>query len=302
MFQHKTIIVYLTDTTAIIYTFQHQTLSVLTRIPWDGKNIRAVYEYLEKKLKIYQAALILSGNLCYVLTISLPSQHIVRASVQQEAQDRIPELLTNVNFDWKIISTNKTRISRLQVVAIIERVTTALNDASRASRVSFAGIEPIAVLLAEETKTIPHPHILLWGTEETVGVVAYQGGADFAEVITGASQPFTILEEYFRSHFPEQPIVTLVAKELIQSGTVAIPTHWQVTPYTFHPIPILLRNIAQKGTDEETLMLSQESSTAKPTSTTPVAHNVSAMTLIAAAITGCILGGALMWILLKMYH
>lgn len=125
-------------------------------------------------------------------------------------------------------------------------------QASKAVGLKIDLMQPVAYLLAQQTATLPDPHLILWSGQENIIAVCYRGGVYLAQnVITDLTTQVGIVTSFLQDSMNMQ-VTNAVISWL--PAPVQFPSPWQTQEKILEPFTQIADN-KTKGKDEDVLNL-----------------------------------------------
>ena len=236
----------------------------LYQIDWDGNDPTRAFKSIKKNLRAKSVVVILGNDLSYVLTVQVPQTKTNRAAVLSEVQPLIPENITEANFDWKTIGANTAKKLKLvQVVATSGNILNNLSYAAKANKMKIETINPVAVLLAGQTKLFKNPHLIVWSGHEKLAVVSHRGNVYLSENIERDPQSaINDLIEFTKEKHGLK--ISLVVFEEGVDKKIEFPAQWKVKKESLNPMVAAAAKKQEKGKEEEALELKPVDEPEKP--------------------------------------
>ena len=251
MADDKQIILYITKNKIWARDFS-TTQPKVTEYQWDGQDPTEAFKSIAATFKTDKTIIVLGNKLSYVVVLGATPEQANREKILEEAKALIPEDLSDYNFDWKQVVINpENNLNTIQVIATPKAVINTLSYAAKASNLEITAIVPVSVILAEATKNIKVPHLILWDGQEKLGIVALAGTAYFSEAVSDNFQTkITELTSFTKDKFNFH-IDTIMLSW--QQNPPNFTQGWKVQKVTLDPLNLAASNQPSSGKDSQVL-------------------------------------------------
>jgi len=267
LFLNKPAILYLSKRLVRVARFRGSKPEFF-EIQWDGVRLDDAFKEIKSQLKISSAKLLLGADVSFTLSIDKPEQ-LNRADIKKAAQQFIPTDLDDHNFDWRLVE------DKLQVVAVSPFLLKAISFAAQQSSITIPYIIPTSVILAQITKPLSEPHLILYSGAETISVIAHHGIAYFASNFESLT-PQAITDFIHFASDKYNLKVTRLIHDLPQSSLPKLPPDLKVDSSPLDPLIYLYKANIPTGSDAQILNITpiknlkpEDMATNKPKSKPP---------------------------------
>jgi hypothetical protein len=247
----KKVVIYITRHKLWIGNYESRKPKVVDMY-WDGVDLSPQFKKIKKIFKTSKAKIILGDEISYALVLVIDSK-VTREVVRTQASQLIPDKLTNTNFDWKLIGFNKpTNESLVQVIAIPQKILLNIARSAKLSDIKV-DIKLLSMVLAEATKDVDKPRLILWKGQETTAVVSDHANVYFSEGIskdTGKRVQELINFAKKRYNISISHIIT--SWDNIDK-IVKFPRKWKKEKRNINPMLETVKQEPDKGGDEDVL-------------------------------------------------
>ncbi len=170
--------------------------SRLLEIDWDGVNPTTALEKVKNELAITTAKWIVGEDSSYVIQLELPKAEATRDKILKTIASQVPEEINETNFDWAKVGDNVAKKTEyIQVTVIRWEFLNALSYAAKEIKLAVTLIQPVSILLAQLTKQVKEPHLIIWCGFESLVVLAQSGRVLYTKSISELTA--SKLEEIF---------------------------------------------------------------------------------------------------------
>lgn len=128
----------------LVDLFPPYNVKELVKLDWTPENLSVVLKQIKDKLKTNQIRLLLSGDLSYVMDVTIPAdtkETEERQTVATSVGTEIPEILDNEDWDYKVVSQDKKQ-KKLIVFAPVKDKFTLISQAFASLKMEIEAVEP----------------------------------------------------------------------------------------------------------------------------------------------------------------
>ena len=223
----------------------------ITALPYTAGDITPHFQKIKKSLNPKTLKIILGENHSYVVPINIPKGKDGEQEIFISATSIIPEKITKENFDYRVIGDTKTNTVVQVFVTPIELLKN-ISIAALKTKIEVEHITSVSLLLAEETKSLKTPTLIVWRGYEVIAVLADKGNLygtanlatnpkdEIERLIKSASSEYGVKVSHVVTNWPEI------------SKLVQFPKKWKVEKKDLNPYEVIKKTKGDKK-DEEIL-------------------------------------------------
>lgn len=255
-------IVYITDRTFWVGVSNKKSID-LYEVSWNGEDLTTPFSKLKEQFSINQVKIILGNSLSQIAVLKQPKDKLNREAILTSVKELFAEDVQDLSFDWKSLE-DMGEYSLIEITAAPNFLLQHIKDAASTAKISIAAIKPISVLLAEQTKEVSKPHLIIWRKQEALALIAYEGFVYQArDIETYAPQRIQALLNFNLEHagLPiEQAVLSWSEAALDQAKPAPEmpPTITATTQKELDVIKFFIEQKQPKGKDASVLDLLRE--------------------------------------------
>lgn len=168
MLSHSETIIYLKRTDLEIVKVETGLVKkILMRaaVPWNEKNINAIIKAIPETFRTKSIRVLIDTDICYSLVIPWEKTiNPTRKEIQDLAQEKIPELLANEWWDYKLLLTNHGK--KILIFAPVQDIYRKFIQAIKTAKLNNQGSYPLELLPRTKDDFITFAQINLHGNDE----------------------------------------------------------------------------------------------------------------------------------------
>lgn len=174
MLKHnKLAAVYITDRTFWVGVPNKKSIE-LYEVSWNGEDLTTPFAKLKEQFSINQVKIILGNALAQIAVLKQAKDKLNREAILDSVKELFAEDVQDLSFDWKSLE-DMGDYSLIEITAAPNFLLQHVKDAASTAKISIVAIKPVSVLLAEQTKDITKPHLIIWRKQEALALIAYEG-------------------------------------------------------------------------------------------------------------------------------
>lgn len=171
--RNKLAAVYITDRTFWVGVPNKKSIE-LYEVSWNGEDLTTPFAKLKEQFAITQVKIILGNALAQIAVLKQAKEKLNREAILAGVKELFAEDVQDLSFDWKSLE-DMGDYSLIEITAAPNFLLQHVKDAAATANISIVAIKPVSVLLAEQTKEITKPHLIIWRKQEALALIAYEG-------------------------------------------------------------------------------------------------------------------------------
>lgn len=169
----KLAVIYITDRTFWVGVPNKKSME-LYEVSWNGEDLTTPFTKLKEQFSVTNVRIILGNSLAQVAVLKQAKEKLDRESILASVKEFFAEDVQDLSFDWRALDEIGDA-TLIEITAAPNFLLQHIKDAAHAAKITIEAIKPVGVLLAEQTKDISKPHLIIWRKQEALALIAFEG-------------------------------------------------------------------------------------------------------------------------------
>lgn len=169
----KLAVIYITDRTFWVGIPTKKSID-LYEVSWNGEDLTTPFAKLKEQFSVANVRIVLGNSLAQVAVLKQAKERLDRESILASVKEFFAEDVQDLSFDWRALDEIGDA-TLIEITAAPNFLLQHIKDAAQAAKITIEAIKPVGVLLAEQTKDIGKPHLIIWRKQEALALIAFEG-------------------------------------------------------------------------------------------------------------------------------
>jgi hypothetical protein len=166
-------IVYITERTFWVGVSNKKSID-LYEVSWNGEDLTTPFSKLKEQFSVNEVKIILGNSLSQIAVLKQSKDKLNREAILTSVKELFAEDVQDLSFDWKSLE-DMGDYALIEITAAPNFLLQHIKEAAATAKISITAIKPISVLLAEQTKELSKPHLIIWRKQEALALIAHEG-------------------------------------------------------------------------------------------------------------------------------